>query len=213
MSDLSATQPIADPDQLVRRLMQQAHLSDGLPDLCIGFSLLLASGISWSYVLLVPRTLPFRVLLLLSSFAFSAICLSAGVLIKWVRNRWLLRRFGYMARTRRRLDRKRLAAAALVVAVVSLLGGGLLLYLRLPDRVPLVLTGLPLGILVAVIGRRPRFLAFGVFAIAATLILTSSPLSTDLATAWLLTLDAAFLLVSGAIVLALFLRRPVEEGD
>jgi hypothetical protein len=213
MNNLTASEPIANPDRLAQRLIQQAHLSDGLPELSIGFSLLLASGISWAYGVMVPRTLPFRVLLLLSSFAFSAICLTAGILIKWVRNRWLLRRFGYMARSQRRPDRKHLAAAVLGAAIIALLSGGPLLYLHLPDRIPLVLTGLPLGIFVAVIGRRPRFLSFGIFAVAATLLLACSPLSTDLSMALLLTLDGAFLLVSGAIVLALFLRRPVEEGD
>lgn len=213
MNNLSASDPIADPDRLARRLMLQAHLSDGLPELLIGLTLLVASGSCWAHAGLVAGKLAARALILSSSLVPPVLCLGGIYAIKQIRNRWLLGRFGYVVEARQKLDLKRLAAAAGGVVVVALVATGLLYPLHLSERIPVLLLGFTMGIFTAALGRRARFLAFGLFSMAAAPVLAALPISSDLAMAWLLTVDGAFLLVSGAIVLALFLLRPVEEGD
>lgn len=200
------------PDKMARRLMQQAHNQDGLPEIAIGVVLLLGSGISWTPILLEAHSVGRTV----ATFGFMAMfivfCLTANAMVRWARQRWLLERVGYM---KAKPNRKGNAVAFAVAMGVACLAA-LVLYktrAQIPERWPLLAIGASFCIFETVLVKLPRFYVSGVLALAAAVALAWSGLRLDVSVALLLDIVGVLALVNGCVALMKLLRQPVESGQ
>ena len=64
----------ADPDAIARRLIQRAHNRDGLPEIAIGLSFLLVSGLIFVQVLLPRGSNGFKLAALALALLISSTC-------------------------------------------------------------------------------------------------------------------------------------------
>ena len=107
MSLIHPSSSTAAPDTLARRIMQDAHLRDGLPEIVVGGILLLAAAQSYTMATLLhggPLVLK-RILILVWTFLVIALTFSTcsipgapgtGWLLRWLRRRYLISRYGYV---------------------------------------------------------------------------------------------------------------------
>src|SRR5208337_5298049 len=86
----------ADPDAMATRLTQRAHNRDGLPEIAVGVTFLLVSGLSYAQVALPRGSIGFKVAVIAFSFLVPLLTLGSPRILKWVRRRYLIARVGYV---------------------------------------------------------------------------------------------------------------------
>jgi hypothetical protein len=223
MSLLHRSSSEAAPDALARRMMQDAHLRDGLPEIVVGGILLLAAAQSYTVAILLhggPLVLK-RILILVWTLLVIALTFSSfsipgapgtGWLLRWLRRRYLISRSGYV-KPRSEWNKRLLA---LFGGIGLLVAAALLLARReiappLLDRGLFIAIGAFVGGTEALVGDSPRFRAMGLLTVACGILVAFSRLPLELRFAVLYAFTGAMALISGAIVLVHFLRANSEE--
>lgn len=195
-------------------MMQDVYLRDGLPEILVGVILFLAAAQSYTMATLLHGDLLVlkKILLLAWTFLVVSVTFSTGWLLRWLRRRYLISQSGYV-KPKSKWSQRSLALTG---------GTGLLVIaaLLLARRVvppPLLYRGLfiVIGVFVggveALVGRSPRFLAMGALTVACGILLAFSHLHLELRFTVFYGFTGAMALISGAIVLAHFLRANAEE--
>jgi hypothetical protein len=203
--------------------MQDAHLRDGLPEILVGGILLLVAAQNYTMavvlhggLLVLKRILILVWTLLVIALTFST-CSIVGVpgtgwLLRWLRRRYLISRSGYVKPRSNRNKRQ----LAMFGGIGLLVAAALLLARRevappVLDRGLFVAIGVFIGGFVTLVGRSPRFLAMGSLTVACGIVVAFLRLPRELRFAVFYGFTGAMALVSGAIVLAHFLRVNAEE--
>ena len=223
MSLLRRSSSTAAPDALARRMMQDAHLRDGLPKIVVGGILFLAAAQSYTMAMLLHGDLLAlkRILILVWTLLVIALTFSTcsipgapgtGWLLRWLRRRYLISRSGYV-KPRSNQNKRQLA---LFGGVGLLVAAALLLARRevappLFDRGLFIAIGVFVGGIEALVGRSPRFRAMGLLTVACGILVAFLRLSLQLRFAVLYAFTGAMALVSGAMVLAHFLRASAGQ--
>jgi hypothetical protein len=191
-------------------MVQRAHHRDGLPELFVGIGLLIGSGMCWSDTL--PAGSRARLASGIASIMLvMAFTLTSGWLMKWVRERFLLDRVGYV---RMKANRPALVFAlviALVVGIVMVLGIRQM-HSAEPAKWLIVLVGALAGVFQVIVGRLPRFWLTGALSLVAAFVIASSSLSFPVGMGTYFALVGVLEAVVGAIVLARLLHQPVGDG-
>ncbi len=209
--NLSLPSAGTNPSVVARRLMQQAHNRDGLPEIFVGIGLLIGSGMSWSD-LLPHRSLERQITLCASILGVMACCLFAGPLLKWLRNRYLFERVGYVQlRTDGRKTGVAVLVAIAVAAAVAL--AALATHSAEPMKWLIAVCGLMIGMFQVIVVRTTRFIVNGSIAVIAGFSLAWSSLSFAMSLAIFFDLVGALEFITGGVVLLRFLRQPVQEGE
>jgi hypothetical protein len=223
MSLLHRSSSTAAPDTLARRMMQDAHLRDGLPEIVAGGILLLAAAQSYTMATLLYGNLLVlkRILLLIWTVLVIALTFSTcsipgapgtGWLLRWLRRRYLISRSGYV-KPKSKWNKSQLA----VFGGIGLMVAAALLLARrevappLLDRGLFIAIGVFVGGIETLVGRHPRFRAMGLLTVACGILVGFSRLPLQLRFAVFYAFTGAMALISGAIVLARFLRANAEE--
>jgi hypothetical protein len=223
MNLLHRSSSTAAPDSLARRLMQDAHLRDGLPEIVVGVILLLAAAQSYTMAMLLSGGLLVlkRILILFWTFLVIALTFSScsipgapgtGWLLRWLRRRYLISRSGYV-KPRQRWNKRQLA---LFGGIGLLVAATLLLAWRevappLLDRGLFIAIGVFVGGIEALVGRSPRFVVMGLLTLVCGILVAFSRLPLELRFAVLYAFTGVMALISGTVVLVQFLRANTEE--
>ena len=192
------------PDVLAKRLLQRAHNRDGLPELAAGLNLLLASALIYAHSALPKNTIGFRAAVLAFAFLLPVFIIGARPAVNWIRNRYLIFRFGYV----RFQPAARRFRTFVLPPLVALAATGLsALLLPRPGSWLIAATGIAGGVLTAAVGRLPRFIVGGVVTAAAGICLAYSGLSLPAGMAILFAIQGAGAIISGAVTLSRFLAE------
>jgi hypothetical protein len=210
MADSSSFPPGVDPDAIGRQLLQQAHLRDGLAEIWMGAFFLLSSASIYARLTLPGETTCSRLAalapLLLGLFLFSS-----KWVLKRVRRRYLIERWGYVEH--KLIDRKRIGFGFLIAAVMALALHGLVPQLSQPDFWRLAGTGLLGGALLAWVGRLPRFVVEGAVMATTGVLVAFSRVPLEVGFAVVFGVQGLITLVAGGVVLLRFLRQPLEPSE
>lgn len=210
------------PDKLAQRMMQQAHLRDGLPEILTGVILLLAAAQSYTMAALShggPLALK-RSLLLAWAFLVIAMTISVcsipgapgtGWLLRWLRRRYLTSKSGYV-KLKSRWSKRSLAlmiGAGLLTAAALLVARRAVTPLLL-DRGMFIAIGVLVGGAEAFVGRSPRFVVMGALTVGCGFLLAFCPRPVELRFAVLYAFTGAGALVCGAIALTRFMHTSAD---
>ncbi len=211
-----------DPDRLARRLIQKAHNRDGVPEIAVGICLLLLAGITALQLKLAHGLLLHGSLLrgvvsmALVLLGFPAIGFAWGPAIKWVRNRWLIERTGYVemkppSTTRRVLGLSIAMFVAMIVAAA--VAAEIRAHIASPRQWILPGTGVLYGALFPVCGRSLRFVFNG--AVVAVTGILLGVYNVRYGTGWMVLygVAGAITVISGLVVLIRYLRQTPDAGD
>jgi hypothetical protein len=211
MKDSSSLTGSSDPNAIAKRLMQRAYHRDGLPEIAVGLSFLLASGLIYAQVVLPRGSIGFIAAVLAFAFLLPVLCLGSPWALKWVRRRYLIERVGYVQH--KPIGRRRIGFSIVLASLVALVS--LLVVTRLPlsDRWLLAGTGLFGGALAAWCGRLPRFVIGGALMAATGVFVAFSGVSLQGGFAILFGFQGLATLVSGGVVFLRFIREPIETGE
>lgn len=201
-----------DPNAIAQRLMQKAQNQDGLPEIAIGLILLPTAALQWLQFTSPYESFAHKQGALVLGILVPALILGSQWAIKTARRKFLIERVGYVEL--KPVAPKRfwavfgvafLGAAAMVFAIATR---------SIPSRNWLVaITGILGGILAIQAGRLPRFVIGGVLMAAAGIVLVLIGVSFELGLTVFFGTVGLLSLISGCVVLLLFLRRPVESGE
>jgi hypothetical protein len=211
MTNSSSIPQSADPKAIGQQLLQQAHTRDGLAEIYAGALFLLVSGLISVQLVLPRESMGFRTAVLASAFLIPILGISAKWVLKRVRRRYLVERWGFVEYNL--IDRKRIGLGFLFAALMALVLFGVVPRLSHPDIWYLAGTGLFGGAILAWGGRLPRFVIQGAV-MATTGVLVAFwgvPLQTGFAIVF--GFQGMVTLVSGCVVFVRFMRQPIERGE
>ena len=203
-----------DPNAIAKRLMQKAHTRDGLPEIEIGVILLTVAGLEWLHVGSRAKSLADITSGLGIGLLVPALILGLQWSIKQVRRRFLIENVGYVEP--KPISRKRRGIAFIILAAVAVATVFAVYIFRgsIPSTGWLLAgTGIFGGALTIVAGRLPRYIVGGVIMAASGIFVALSGVSLTVGFAILYGLMGLLSLVSGCVVLMLFLRQPAEAGE
>lgn len=211
MNDSLSSLP-SDPDALAAHLMQSAHLGDGLPEIAAGLVYLLFSAMSWSSHLAQhhsPRAGMFALILVFVTTFAGLLAIPA---IPWFRMRYLTARSGYVRRKPRHWRVSAILSTVLLVGAVFIL---VVLGLRgvLAQHWLLMITGILLGGLWTLFGRRRRFLVNGALIVVAGVVIGASTIPTEIAWCAFYAFAGIVTVGSGALVFRRHIRRTTEQSQ
>lgn len=210
MRDLSSPALDANPDLTARLLLQKAHNRDGLPEIAIGLTFLATAFCMWLQVAYQPGSLPYREAALLLGLLVPALILGSMWAIQKVRRHFLIEQEGYVKL--KPVNRKRLTLVVFAFLVAVAMVVGIYKSELPPASWVLAATGIGGGALAAFSVRVPRFVAGGVIMAAAGILLAFSRVSLEVGYMILYGSMGILSLLSGCVVLLLFLRRSAEPG-
>jgi hypothetical protein len=211
MAKSSSLPHAADPNAIAARLMQRAHNRDGLPEIAVGLSFLISSGLIYAQAVLPRGSIGFNAAVLAFPLMLALLIFGSPWLLKRVRRRYLIVREGYV--DPKPMGRKQIALGVMLALV--LIAALLVVVTRLPqpDRWLLAGTGLAGGALWAGCGRLPRFVIGGVLMAAAGVLVAFSGVSLGAGFTILFGSLGLLTLVSGGVVFLRFIRQPIETGE
>jgi hypothetical protein len=212
MQDLSSRPIDENPDLTARRLLQRAHNRDGLPEIAIGLCFLAAAFSMWLQVAFQPGSLPYREAALVLGVLVPALGLGSMWAIKKVRRHFLIEQEGYVKLKPANRTRLVLVGAfSSLIAVVMVVG----IHKRALPPASWILagTGIGGGVLAAQAGRLPRYVVGGVVMAVIGILLAFSRVSLGEGYMILYGTMGILSLISGCVVLLLFLRRTSEAGE
>jgi hypothetical protein len=116
---------------MAKRLMQGAHTRDGLPEIAMGLTFLLVSGLLYLQLVLPRKSIGFIAAVI--AFAFFVPILGIGLpwILKWVRRQYLIERVGYVQH--KPIGRKLIGLQIALAAVTAIIMLGIVTG-RLPQR-------------------------------------------------------------------------------
>lgn len=211
MQNSSSLPRLEDPNALAGRLIQKAHNQDGLPEIAIGITWLLISGLICAQVALPHGSIGFKIAVLTNAILIPALVLGTPAALRWVRRRYLLARVGYVQH--KPVGWKQIGFGILAAVLMAIALFGVVPRLARPDAWLLAGTGLFGGALAALGGRLPRFVIGGFLMAAMGMILACSGVSLNLGFAILFGFAGGLSLVSGGIVCLRFMRQPSDSGE
>jgi hypothetical protein len=203
----------ADPNAIAQRLIQSAHTRDGLPEMAVGLTFLLVSGLLYLQVALPRKSIGFIAAVVACALFVPLLIFGLPWILKWVRRRYLVERVGYVQF--KPVSRKLIGLSILIGAVAALALLGIVTG-RLPepsDRWLLAGTGLFGGALGALCGRLPRFAIAGVIMAATGVLVGFSGVPLQTGFAILYGVQGVVSTVAGGIVFLRFIRQPIETGE
>ena len=200
------------PEKIAGRLVQRAHLRDGLPEIFVGTFFLLAAPLDWMGQNINGAPMAAKAAYAADILLSMILGMSLPWLIKWVRRRFLVEREGYVQHKsgKRQVTRILLVAAAIFVLVLAAA-----LWLKLPnlDRWILAALGLYVGAVWAFVGQTLRFRIVAAISAATGILLAFTALSMQLCLAIFFGMSGLVTLLSGLVVFLSFMRLPTEAGD
>ena len=212
MQDTSSSFLQGTPDAIASRLMQKAHLRDGLPEILVGLLFLLAAGFNFMSASLPRASTGLKIAFLADIGLFVVLSVGTFWLLKWVRRQFLVEREGYVRQKTNRRKLVRILVGGLIVFFVVLFGT---LFIRLPHMDSWVLagTGLYVGGIWAFIGKSRRFVASGLLAAATGIALAFARISVENRLGIFFAVVGIVALLSGCVVFVRFIRQPREAGE
>jgi hypothetical protein len=207
-SSLSST---ADPNAMAQRLIQKAHNRDGLPEIAVGLTFLMISGLIYAQLVLRRASMGSQAAIMALSLGIPLLCLGTPGVLKWVRGRFLVERLGYVRH--KPIGRKPLGVGILLAALVAVALFVAVPRLAQPDRWLLAGTGLLGGGLAAWCGRSLRFIIGGVWMAATGVLVAFSGLPLQAGFAVLFGIQGLVTFISGGTVFWRFTRQPVNRGE
>lgn len=211
MQNSSSLPRLEDPSALAGRLIQKAHNQGGLPEIAIGITWLLLSGLICAQVALPHRSIGFKIAVLTDAILIPALILGTPAALRWVRRRYLLTRVGYVQY--KPAGRKQIGFGILVAVLMAVALFGVVPRLARPDAWLLAGTGLFSGAIAALGGRLPRFVIGGLLMAAMGMILAWSGVPLEIGFAILFGFEGVVCLVSGGVVCLRFMRQPSDSGE
>lgn len=211
MQNSSSPPRMEDPGALARQLMQRAYNQDGLPEIVIGITFLLLSGLFYAQFALAPRSIGFIAAVVATVILIPALSFGTPAILRSIRRRYFIERVGYVRN--KPIGRKQIGLGVAVAVVMAVMLFGVVPRLATPDFWLLAGTGLFGGALAALCGRLPRFVIGGVLLAAMGILLAYSGVPLNLGFAILFGFEGVLSLVSGAIVCLRFMRQPLEAGE
>ena len=212
MQDLLSRPFDENPDLTARRLLLKGHNRDGFPEIAIGLCFLITAFSMWLQVAFQPGSLPYREAALILGVLVPAVGLGSMWAIKKVRRHFLIEQEGYVKL--KPPNRKRLVivgAFSFLIAVAMVVG----IYKRALPPASWILagTGIGGGVLAARAGRLPRYVVGGAIMAATGILVALSRVSLEKGYMILYGSMGILSLLSGCVVLLLFLRRTPEAGE
>ena len=195
---------MTDPTTLSRRLLLRAHNHDGLPELAVGLTFLITSGLIYAQGALPKGTPGYDAAVLAFSFGLPVFILGARPFVNWIRARCFLERYGYVRHLPVPGKLRQLVLRGLIVLAATAV---MALFLPPPGNWLVVVTGIGCGLLTALSGRSPRFVVGGVAAAVAGICLAWSGMSFSTAMAALFAIQGAGGVFSGSVTLWRFLSE------
>ena len=200
------------PDAAARNLMQKAHNQDGLPEIAIGVTFLITAGLIWTDVVFPPTSLGYKAASLAFGLALPILIFGSQWVIKRLRRRYLMERVGFVEL--KPLNRKRLA----VILGFAFAVGTAVALAAWKDAVPpaswfVAGIGIFGGALAAIAGKIPRFFIGGGIMAVVGILVGLSRVSLGTGQAILYGIMGLLSLVSGVVVLLLFIRKRDEGGE
>ena len=201
------------PDALAKRLIQKAHLNDGLVEIAIGLISLTMVGSFYLQDFWFWRL--FALLGPSYAFHFLNLCLGIGPIfvvflgsmqaMKWLRLHYLIDRVGYVEV--KPMNRKQFLIAVLAFNLMAI--ALCAFFMRIPhrERWLVFLAGLSFGAVLLLL-KRTRFVIGGMLIGAAGVLLAFSRVSLQASLAILSCFFGLLALISGSVVLARLLRQP-----
>lgn len=214
MADSSFLSPPEDPAVLAGRLMGRAHNRDGLPEITIGLLFLVTAGLAYAQVVLPPGSSGFTAAVLGFALGLPVLFFAALYAVRWVRRRFLIERVGYVEPNPTPRRRYISGAPLLMLALVAAIIAAAFLF-PFSDRWILAATGLlgaALQIYIGSLIRLRRLMFQGAVMAATGLVLAYLQPPLGLGMAELFAVQGTVVVVCGIVVLAHFLRQPVERG-
>ena len=200
------------PEKIARHLMQKAHNQDGLPEMAIGVVFLALAGLNWLPTAVKPGSVAHFVAICAQALLIPILVLRLPWAIKAVRRKFLIEKAGYVES---KPAHRKYLAIFIVIAVVVAVAGVFAAYRGSfpPASWVLGATGIGGGVLLAIAGRMPRFVVGGILMAATGILVAISGVSLGVGFAMIYGLTGLLALLSGCIVLLLFLREPAEGGE
>jgi len=212
MNDTSSRLFQETPNAIAQRLIQKAHNRDGLPEMVVGLLFLMTAMGNWVEMASRPRSIPFIAAILGMAVLLPILMLGSPWAIRWLRRRYLVERAGYVEF--KPVNWKRFFIVFAIAYAVAFAGGFVLSSTPPPpDSWFLAATGVFSGALMAFAGRLPRYFVGGAIMAAAGIALAVGRVPLLKGFTVLFGLTGVLSLVSGCIVLLVFLRRPAEPGE
>jgi hypothetical protein len=200
------------PEQIAGRLMQRAHNQDGLPEIVIGLLFLLTAGLDWVQMVSRPRSVAYVAAILGLAILLPILMLGSPWAIKRLRRHYLVARLGYVEFKPVRWKRFWVVFG---IAYVAAFVGAFAFQSAPPppDSWVLAATGVVGGALMAFAGRLPRYFIGGMLMAAAGIVVAASRVPMVKGFAMLFGFAGLLSLLSGCVVLFLFMRKPAEGGE
>lgn len=211
MADSASFPHATDPDALGYRLLQKAHVRDGLPEIYMGIFFLLGASLTYAVRVLPKESPSFRLAVLASAFLLPAVLLSGKWVLKWLRRHFLIEQWGFVEY--RLINGRRIALGIAFAAVFTLVLFGVVPRLSQPEAWRLAAAGLFGGAVLAWGGRLPRFVIQGALWALGGVLLALSGVPEDLGFTMLFGSYGLVALISGSLVLRRFLRQPVARPE
>ena len=200
------------PDATVRDLMQRAHNQDGLPEIAIGVIFLVTSGLMWADEVLPPGSRGYNAASLAFGLVVPALILGSQWAIKRLRRGYLVEKVGWVEP--RPANKKRIAAIlALAFAVAAATALAVGKGAAPPASYFVAGIGIFGGALAAIAGRIPRFYIGGGIMALVGIIVGLSKVSLGTGQAILYGVMGLLSLISGCVVLLMFVRRRDEAVE
>ncbi|MGP8175241.1 MAG: hypothetical protein ACLP7O_11940 [Terracidiphilus sp.] len=212
MNEISRHMTDEDPNVIANRLMQKAHNRDGLPEIAIGLCFLTVAFTMWMQVVFHPGSMGYTAGFWSFALLVPAMILGSQWAIKRVRRRFLIEKVGYVQL--KPVNRKRsgiVIGIAFVVAIVAAFAAFKGSFP--PASFVLAGTGIGGGVLAALSGRLPRYVIGGVIMAATGILVAFSKVSLGAGFMILYGFMGVLSLISGCVVLVLFMRKPAEAGE
>ncbi len=200
------------PEVIASRLIQKAHLRDGLPEIAVGLLFLLAASFNFMSASLPGASTGLKIAFLADLGLFVVLSVGTPWLLKWVRRQFLVEREGYVRQKANRRNLVQILVGGLIVFFVVLFTA---LFIRLPHMDSWVVagTGLFVGGVWAFIGKSPRFVASGLLSAATGIALAFARISVENRLGIFFAVVGILALLSGCVVFVRFIRQPREAGE
>lgn len=208
MQDHLSSPSLANPDALARRMVLCAHNRDGLPEIVVGVSFLIAAAMNGTTLAIHGRAA--GVLLLVFGVLIIVLGLTANQIVEWTRRRFLLQWVGYVQLRSR--GKKPAVIAGIFAAVIGAIAVVAFRHFEPSGRLLVLVCGAFVGILQIVIGRLMRFWIAGGLILCVALVIATANWSTGLSLAAFFVCAGAINLIAGGITFFRLLQKRADIG-
>jgi hypothetical protein len=206
MQDHLSSPSLTNADALARRMVQCAHNRDGLPEMLVGFTFLVASAMSGTTLAIHGRAA--AVLVMVFALLITVLGFTANRIVDWTRRRFLLQWVGYV---QVRSPRKKLAViaflAAAFIGTVAVMG---LRHFEPSAQLLVLVCGAFVSILQVVIGRLIRFWIAGGLILCAAFAIAMANWPMELALVAFFVCAGVINLVAGGITFFRLLQKRAD---